>query len=261
MSVQEDNRRLVTDQMGRSIMIPSKPVRIISLVPSQTELLYELGLADRIVGQTIFCIHPEQHFGTATKVGGTKKLRMETIRQLNPDLIIGNKEENERGQIAELAQEYPVWMSDIKNLGDALEMIRSMGIITSTEKTAEAIVEQIRSSFDEITGPVKGKAVYLIWQNPWMAVGKETFIDDILQRAGYINAVEASRYPELTADYMSTLDASHVFLSSEPFPFREEHIAAIRKIMPNVKVKLVDGELFSWYGSRLLKSAAYLSEL
>ena len=261
MSVQEDNKILVTDQMGRSIMIPTKPGRIVSLVPSQTELLYELGLADRIVGQTIFCIHPEQHFNKAVKVGGTKKLRMDTIRQLNPDLIIGNKEENERGQISELAQEFPVWMSDIKKLGDALEMIRSIGIITSTEKTAEAIVEQIRYSFYEITGPVKGKAVYLIWQNPWMAVGKETFIDDMLQRAGYTNAIEASRYPELTSDYLRSLDATHVFLSSEPFPFREEHIAFINKIMPKAKVQLVDGELFSWYGSRLLKSAAYLSKL
>jgi ABC-type Fe3+-hydroxamate transport system substrate-binding protein len=146
-------------------------------------------------------------------------------------------------------------------LGDALEMIRSIGIITATEKKADAITDQIRYSFSELSVPAKGRALYLIWQNPWMAVGKETFIDDLLQRSGYVNAVEASRYPELSTDQMKKLNPTHVFLSSEPFPFREEHKASISKIIPNAKIQLVDGELFSWYGSRLLKSATYLSEL
>jgi ABC-type Fe3+-hydroxamate transport system substrate-binding protein len=261
MVEQENEQKLVTDQMGRSIMVPLRPERIVSLVPSQTELLYDLGLAPRIAAQTIFCIHPEEQFQNALKVGGTKKLRMDAIRQLKPDLIIGNKEENERGQIAALAQEYPVWMSDIKTLEDALEMILSIGNITGTQKAAEALTEQISLSFAKLSRKKKGKALYLIWQQPWMAAGKETFIDDIMQRAGFENAVQLARYPELSTEQICDMDVTHVFLSSEPFPFREEHVEALEKIMPHSKIQLVDGELFSWYGSRLLKSADYLSAL
>jgi ABC-type Fe3+-hydroxamate transport system substrate-binding protein len=261
METREDDRKLVTDQMGRSIMIPSQPIRILSLVPSQTELLYHLGLEEKIAGQTIFCIHPQQYFKNAVKVGGTKKLRMDAIRSLNPDLIIGNKEENERGQISELAEEFPVWMSDIKTLEDALEMITSIGEITATTDRANRLVNEINASFLKYTRYNKGKAIYLIWKDPWMAAGKDTFINDMLQRAGYENAVPFSRYPELSSDQMKSFGVSHIFLSSEPFPFRDEHAEALKEEFPDINVKLVDGELFSWYGSRLLKSADYLSAL
>ncbi len=262
MSVQEEEKRLVTDQMGRSIMVPVQPKRIISLVPSQTELLYHLGVGTSIAAQTIFCVHPKQESERAVKIGGTKKLRMDVIRQLNPDLIIGNKEENERGQISELAQDFPVWMSDIKNLNDAFEMIRSVGIMTNAKPKAEQLIEEIQEGFWGLSQQgIKGRALYMIWQDPWMAVGKETFIDDMLQRAGFENAITTARYPELSTDQIYKLDVSHIFLSSEPFPFREQHLHTMKKLKPKCKVQLVDGELFSWYGSRLLLSADYLSVL
>ncbi|MEN9510293.1 MAG: hypothetical protein RLZZ370_112 [Bacteroidota bacterium] len=262
MSVQEEEKRLVTDQMGRSIMVPVQPKRIISLVPSQTELLYYLGVGSSIAAQTIFCIHPKKESKQAVKIGGTKKLRMDAIRQLNPDLIIGNKEENERGQISELAQDFPVWMSDIKNLNEAIEMIHSVGIMTNTEPKAKLLIGEIQEAFLGLSQQgKKGRALYLIWQDPWMAVGKETFIDDMLQRAGFENAVTTSRYPELSTEQICNLDVSHIFLSSEPFPFRQQHLNSMKKLKPQCKVQLVDGELFSWYGSRLLLSADYLSVL
>ena len=115
--------RSVTDQTGRSITIPDSPKRIISIVPSQTELLFDLGLSDEVIGITKFCVHPEEWFRKKTRVGGTKQLNMETIRSLQPDLIVANKEENEQVQVEDIAKEFPVWISDIKTLSDAKRMI------------------------------------------------------------------------------------------------------------------------------------------
>src|SRR4051812_11307667 len=116
-----------TDQMGNAVELEGPPSRIVSLVPSQTELLFYLGLDKEVAGITKFCIHPAEMFHSKPRVGGTKKYDFEKIRQLAPDLIIGNKEENEQKQVEELQKLYPVWMSDIRNLADALQMIRSVG--------------------------------------------------------------------------------------------------------------------------------------
>jgi ABC-type Fe3+-hydroxamate transport system substrate-binding protein len=256
--------RTFTDQMGREVSISYPPKRIISLVPSQTELLFDLDLKNNIIGLTKFCIHPADQVKSKKKVGGTKKLDIELIRSLKPDLIIGNKEENEREQIEALMQEFPVWMSDITDLEESLDMIVAVGEITGLSEKAGKIAMQIETEFDRLARRKSGQPVriaYFIWKNPYMAAGCDTFIDSVLRCAGWENAITDSRYPELTVAEISAANPDIVFLSSEPYPFKEKHIAEFRQMCPAAQIQVVDGEMFSWYGSRLLQAPAYLQTL
>lgn len=252
---------LFTDQLNNSIVLHSYPKRIISIVPSQSELLWDLGLRDELVGITKFCIHPKEMFDSIERVGGTKTLNIEKIRALKPDLIIGNKEENEQSQILELQKEFPVWMSDIYNLEDALKMIELVGELVNQSNNANQLKNNIQHSFLNIL-QVSKTALYLIWNKPYMAAGKATFIGDMLQKIGIENMLEnTSRYPELSLEEIKSLNPAIIFLSSEPYPFKDSHVKELEDKLPNTKVLLVDGELFSWYGSRLLKSVDYLNDL
>jgi ABC-type Fe3+-hydroxamate transport system substrate-binding protein len=248
------------DQMGNSVMVSVPPKRIISLVPSQTELLADLGLVDEVVGITKFCVHP-QTWKQKPHVGGTKLFNYGHIDQLAPDLIIGNKEENYREGIEELQKKYPVWMSDIETLSDATEMIRSIGVLTDRSLRAQEIANGIEERFTHVKQVSSMKTLYLIWKKPWMAAGKNTFIDCMLSRLGLINAVERSRYPELGEQEIKQIDPDLILLSSEPYPFKEHHSKELKALCPNAKIVLVDGEMFSWYGSRLLKAPAYFETL
>ena len=264
-----------TDQMGRTIILPQIPRRIISLVPSQTELLYSLGLGDSVVGITRFCVHPDSWFRQKSRIGGTKAVDFARVEALQPDLIIANKEENERPQVEALAERYPVWVSDIKTLADALAMIRSIGQLTGTEAAANPLADEIALRFTALETtvsnstreaaahrPVAGNRVaYLIWKNPWMTAGGDTFIHQMLTHAGFTNVFENQiRYPEID---LTDLAGGHltILLSSEPYPFRERHIHEIKEMLPQARVELVDGEFFSWYGSRLLLAPAYFQLL
>ncbi|MHA4810093.1 ABC transporter substrate-binding protein [Flavitalea flava] len=263
---------LFTDQMGRTILLDQIPRRIISLVPSQTELLYTLGLQEEVAGITKFCVHPEAWFRTKPRVGGTKNIRMETIHRLKPDLIIANKEENERDQIEELTAHYPVWISDVSNLEDALQMIRNVGELIGKGEKAASLAGEIEKGFSTIFQPAKSpsqpsphaapRAAYFIWRDPWMVAGGGTFINDMLDRCGLDNIFRNQmRYPSVTLESLPALDCEIVLLSSEPYPFREQHIQEIREILPDAHISLVDGELFSWYGSRMLLAPDYFSRL
>lgn len=253
---------IYTDQMNRAVELSSVPTRIISLVPSQTELLFDLGLDSKIVGITKFCIHPAEKFKIKTKVGGTKVLNINLIKELQPDLIIGNKEENEREQVEELMLHFPVWMSDISDLHSALNMIKGVGQITGKSDEAQSLANKINLQFSNLTIKRSGlKVAYLIWRKPYMVAGKGTFIDDMLQRCGLANAFDAGRYPEITVEQLVTAKPDVIFLSSEPYPFKEKHIAEFKALCPKAIIKVVDGEMFSWYGSRLLYAPAYFSSL
>lgn len=250
-----------TDQMLRTIHLPVfPPQRIVSVVPSQSELLADLGLGERVIGITKFCIHPPEWYREKKRVGGTKTLNLPAIEGLNPDLIIGNKEENDQAQIEYLAERFPVWMSDVKNLEDALAMIRAMGALCAAD-TAQALAQTIQQAFDGLQPLLtRPKTAYLIWRKPWMAAGQDTFIHAMLQRNGFDNVFgEKIRYPQTDALELASLNPKLVLLSSEPFPFAEKHIAEIREICPEATVLLVDGEYFSWYGSRLLGAPAYFA--
>ena len=255
---------LVTDQLGRPVELKARPGRIISVVPSQTELLHDLGLEEEVVGITKFCIHPDAWFRTKTRVGGTKQLHLQKIRDLAPDLVIANKEENVEEQIRELAAEFPVWVSDVNTLEDALQMIDSIGLIVGREEKAQQMVHQLKEAFARPAKPIEPapKTCYLIWKDPYMTVGGDTFIHDMLQRAGIANLFgAASRYPEVRIEELKEMGCEVLLLSSEPYPFRQKHIDELQAQLPNTRVLLVDGELFSWYGSRLLRSQAYFEQL
>jgi ABC-type Fe3+-hydroxamate transport system substrate-binding protein len=254
----------VSDQMHRTVEVPALPQRIVSLVPSQTELLYDLGLGERVVGITKFCVHPDEWFRTKPRVGGTKQVDLDKVRALRPDLIIGNKEENTRADVEALEREFPVWMSDVHDLEDALDMIRRVGALTDTSLKAEAIAADIATGFAALRpDPNAHRVAYLIWRRPWMAAGQGTFIDDMLRRCGYMNAFadRTERYPEVGPAELAAADPDLVLLSSEPYPFREKHLQEVNMVLPGTPVRLVDGELYSWYGSRLLRSPGYFSGL
>lgn len=252
----------LTDQMGRQVALPFPPRRIVSLVPSQTELLYDLGLGERVVGITRFCVHPESWFRSKPRVGGTKQVRVERIEALRPDLIIGNKEENDREQIELLAQRYPVWMSDIKTLDDALQMIQQVGQLTDTVEQALRLVRNIRAAFAECRPPSTTRTAYFIWRNPWMVAAADTFIQEMMREAGMDNVfAHKQRYPEISLHELAELAPELILLSSEPYPFKEKHMAEIQAACPGALVRLADGEMFSWYGSRLLYSPGYFAGL
>lgn len=246
--------------MGHQVNLPSSPTRIISLVPSQTELLFDLGLEERIVGVTKFCIHPKNATKLKTIVGGTKSFRFETIDQLQPDLIIGNKEENYKEGIEQLQQKYPVWMSDIYTIKDALEMIRQLGKLTGTEERAKALIIKIETGFENLQPVIHPlRTAYFIWRKPYMAVGNHSIIDHMLQRCGLVNVfADLIRYPEISSKQLQEAKPELILLSSEPYPFKEKHITEFQELCPGAQIKVVDGEMFSWYGSRLLEAPAYL---
>lgn len=254
-----------TDQLGNEISINYPPKRIVSLVPSQTELLFDLGLDAEVVGLTKFCIHPIEKFAAKAKVGGTKKLLIEKIRDLKPDLIIGNKEENSKADIELLQQEFPVWMSDIYNLEDAMQTITAIGTLVDREPEATYLNHLINAGFRDLQTLALEKAIdqsvaYVIWKDPYMLAGRDTFINDILQKIGLRNVVTESRYPEIELSQLKTRNCKLIFLSSEPYPFKEKHIKELQLVLPNTKAMLVDGEMFSWYGSRLVKAVQYFFE-
>ncbi len=237
-------------------------LRIISVVPSQTELLFDLGLTDEVVGITKFCVHPKEWFRTKTKVGGTKNLNMETIRSLNPNLILANKEENTKEQIEELQKQFPVYVSNIQTIDHALEMILEVGQLVNKGEQANNIEASIKAVKEYFIKPIQlFKTLYLIWYKPYMAAGTDTFIHCMMQAAGFENCIKETRYPSLSFHEIKQLSPELILLSSEPYPFKQKHIDELLAMMPMAKIKLVDGELFSWYGSRMSQSFEYFRAL
>jgi len=253
---------LVRDQLNRELRFDTTPKRIISIVPSQTELLYDLGLKANLVGLTKFCVHPVHLRKDIQVVGGTKNVNFDVIKSLRPDIIIANKEENSREIVEGLDAIAPVWVSDISSIDESLEMIRVLGELFSISEKANSLIELISSERRQFESEVKSipfkKVAYLIWKNPYMAAGSDTFINELLAINRYENIIKESRYPELEIDKLKEADL--ILLSSEPFPFKQKHLDAIYQ-ETGVPVKLVDGEYFSWYGSRLKNAFHYFRQL
>ncbi|MHA4845793.1 helical backbone metal receptor [Flavitalea antarctica] len=270
-----------TDQANRSVHIESPPTKIISLVPSQTELLADLGLDESVIGITKFCIHPDHWFRSKKRIGGTKNPDHKLIHQLQPDLIIGNKEENRKGDIEALAGSFPVWLSDVSNLEEALQMIDQISKITATTGRGQKIISDIRSSFGMLqqsiqapetmqsfsseitaTGHKKLRVCYLIWQDPFIVAGNNTFIHSMIEVCGFENVFKSqSRYPVITTEEITSANCNVIFLSTEPYPFTQKHQVDLASAFPDSIVELVDGEMFSWYGSRLTMSPSYFQTL
>jgi ABC-type Fe3+-hydroxamate transport system substrate-binding protein len=234
-------------------------------VPSQTELLFDLGLGNYVVGITKFCIHPINLVKPISKVGGTKNLNISAIIGLKPHLILANKEENNREDILQLSQKFPIWVSEVSNYHTALEMIEQIGNLTQTSEKALELIKQITFQFDKLIEPnhfkIK-KAIYLIWHRPYMTVGGDTFISDMMARVGLENVVaHKQRYPQISIPEIVNLNPEYILLSSEPFPFAQKHKEELAALVPSAKIILVDGEMFSWYGSRMIMASYYFAEL
>ena len=259
---------LFYDQLQRPVELSVwPPRRIISLVPSQTELLHFLGLDQAVVGITKFCVHPTTWYENKPRIGGTKTLDFQKITALQPDLLLGNKEENEQGQIDALAAQYPVWLSDISTLNDALDMVRQVGAITDRAIAANNLVDRLRADFDHLdllspNDQPKPRAAYFIWRKPYMVAAADTFIHDMLEHAGFTNVfAQQKRYPQVTLTDLADARPDVILLSSEPYPFAVKHFADLQEACPAARIELVDGEAFSWYGSRLLHSPNYFRQL
>ncbi len=254
----------LTDQLNRKIVLKSVPKRIVSLVPSQTELLVDLGLENTLVGITKFCVHPSFLRESKTIVGGTKKVNYTKIIQLRPDIIICNKEENTKEMVIELEKIAPLWVSDIFTIDDNLKMIEQLGQLFDKEKKARQIISTIQAERDRFLKdvckrPVK-KVAYLIWKNPYLLAGKNTFINELLSFNRFENIITqpTSRYPETTIKQLQEADV--ILLSTEPYPFKQKDVEELAQITKR-KVELVNGEFFSWYGSRLIKAFEYFKTI
>lgn len=236
-------------------------MKIISLVPSITETLFDLGLPEaEIIGRTKFCIHPENRVKNIAVIGGTKNLNIEKIKALKPHLIVANKEENTKEDVEELQKYFKVLVTNISTLEDNYYLLKNLGNILNRQETAQKFNIKIYEVFQNFSDLPKKKCAYLIWQNPYMTVGSDTFIHDILDKVGFENIFKHhKRYPEITVEELKA--AEFIFLSTEPFPFKQKHVEQLQKQLPDSKVLLVDGEAFSWYGTRLAKCENYFKGL
>lgn len=260
------------DNIGEEIELSKFPERIVSLVPSITELLFDLGLKDKIVGVTRYCVEPKDFVSNLPKIGGTKKLDIDLIRSLKPDLAIGNKEENTKEDIDILRELVPVWVSIVNKFDEALKMIAEVGEVTGTSFEAQKIINNIlRKKSDFVSKVDKSrlrgqKVIYFIWRRPFMVVGSNTFINSMLEICGFNNIgvnlkEEPERYPKVEKDLLCSLNPDFVLLSSEPYPFSVKHLSEFKEIFPKSEILFVRGDYFSWYGSRIIKAFDYFIEI
>ncbi|MFP4619751.1 MAG: helical backbone metal receptor [Bacteroidales bacterium] len=255
----------VTDQLYRNVNIPDAPQRIISLAPPITELLMDLGLEEYLKGRTRFCIHPEGQINKVPVIGGVMGLNFHEIEKIKPDLILASKEENARGEIRELGKEFPVWVSDVHNLKDALSMIQSIGSICNRNEKALTLSQQIEEAFNTLDHIPENvvKAAYLIWKNPLYTINRDTFAHDMLKRCGIENvfADKQEPYPIISEKEIRNKKPDYIFLPSEPYNFKEIDFNAFKKTFLQMEIKRVEGEYFTWYGSRLLSAPYYFKQL
>ncbi|MEA9411918.1 helical backbone metal receptor [Flavobacterium sp. PL02] len=259
--------KTLIDQIGTSHSFETAPKRIISLVPSQTELLYDLGLEDKIIGITKFCVHPYHFKSTKKMVGGTKKVHYEKIRLLNPDIIICNKEENTKEIVEKLSEICPVWVTNILTIEDNFQMITDFGQLFNCRTEAQKWNDKLAFGLQDFKSYIKDKpfkkAAYFIWKNPFMVVGSDNYINELLKLNHFTNIyLDKGRYPEIELKKMRLEgDPDVVLLSSEPYPFKEEDAFEIGRFTHHAKTVFVDGEMFSWYGTRLLKAFSYFKQM
>lgn len=236
--------------------------RIVSLVPSLTELLCELGLAGEMVGRTGFCIHPESAVRAIAKVGGTKSVNLEKIRRLQPTHVVLNKDENLRATAEALAAFVPeLVVTHPLAPQDNLALYRQFGAVFGRQREAEGLCARFQAAYDEANaGRYPERSVlYLIWKDPWMTVSRDTYISRTLALFGMrtVPGGSGERYPKLADLNVEGIDL--VLLSSEPYRFREEHRADIERLTGR-PARLIDGEMTSWYGPRAIAGLAYLGE-
>lgn len=252
----------LTDHLGRQVTIAMTPKRIISICPAITETLFSLGLENNIIGRTKYCIFPKEKVGNVTIVGGTKDVDVDKIRQLQPDLILAEKEENTVEIVQALEKIAPVFVLEVQSIEHAYRFIQTLGLLTNKVEIAEHLVNSCKNGFQSLPHQQRGNAAYVIWRKPYMVVGNTTYINDVLKKMGFHNPFEAAstRYPTATKEQLVEVNLNVLLLASEPFPFQEKHIAEFQAFLPNTKILLVDGEMF-WYGVKMIEAKDYFAEL
>ncbi len=244
--------------------------RIVSLVPSITELLFYLGLGERVVGRTSFCVHPQGALADVPKVGGTKKLRMHKLRALRPSHVIVNIDENRQEDVAPIAEFTPhVVVTHPLVPDDNLALYRLIGGIFGKQRQAERLCADFQRARDALVDaaamlPLR-RVLYLIWRDPWMTVSRDTYISQMLALANWQTVCHdpETRYPEVRADDKLLADTDIVLFSSEPFPFKPAHVDELRRLTGDTQTPcaFIDGEMTSWYGNRAVEGLRYLSKL
>jgi iron complex transport system substrate-binding protein len=259
----------LVDQILKKHNFQENPIRIVSLVPSQTELLFDLGLENSIVGITKFCVHPKHFLNEKTKVGGTKNPNFDKIKALNPDIIICNKEENTKEIIEECSKICSTWTTNIVTIEDNFIMIQDFGKIFKQDEKASQLTDSLSFALSDFKEFIETKSIkkvaYFIWKNPFMVVGTNNYINEILRLNKFENVFEnnnyeSNRYPEIQLEILENENLDLIFLSSEPYPFKEKDFDEIQKFTTS-KIIIVDGEMFSWHGSRLLIALDYFKKL
>ncbi len=257
----------IVDAVGKRLHLPVFPSRIISLVPSITETLFVLGLAQRVVGVTRFCTEPSAGVAHMPKVGGQKNPDLAKIRSLHPDLVIANVEENRREDVEALeAIGIAVYTTYPRTVEQGIGMIRELGRVTGTEEKADTIVRMIESTYGEISRDTAGhspvRVFCPIWRKPYMSINRDTYIHDVLQTCGGENifAEKSDRYPTISLTEVVDRNPEVILLPDEPYPFHSRHLVDFRPfegLIPALRtgrVRFVDGKLLSWYGPRIGES-------
>jgi ABC-type Fe3+-hydroxamate transport system substrate-binding protein len=263
----------LVDASGVALALPRPPRRIVSLIPSTTETLCALGLAEALVGVTVYCREPAEVVRRVTRIGGEKDPDLDRIRGLAPDLVIANVEENVAAHVDTLRQwGIPVWVTYPRTVAEGIRMVRELGAVTGTQAAATALADDLEALAREVSAAAARRPAmpvfYAIWREPWMTIARDTYIHDMLRLCGGANvfADHAVRYPQVTLAEVAARQPAVILLPDEPFRFRAVHLQdfAAYPDVPAVRqgrIHLVDGKPFSWHGPRIADALRTLPAL
>jgi ABC-type Fe3+-hydroxamate transport system substrate-binding protein len=263
----------LTDASGFTLDPAEPPRRIVSLIPSITETLCALGLANALVGITVYCVAPREVVRGKTRIGGEKNPDLDAIRALQPDLVVANIEENVREHVETLrGWGIPVWVTYPRTVAEGLAMIRELGQVTGTGPRAEAILADLEPLYARVRAASARRrpvpVFYPIWREPWMTISADTYIHDLLSVCGAVNvfADRPTRYPTVTLAEVAARRPEVIVLPDEPFRFRRSHLDDFAPYadVPAVRARrihLVDGKPFSWHGPRVGEALCTLPSL
>lgn len=259
--------QIVKDCLGNEMSLPKNITKIVSLVPSISELIYDLNVESKLVGVTKFCVHPKYFQIEKTVVGGVQEFDIEKIKALKPDVVFASKDENFEEEILELQKYVPVYVTDVKSVDEAKQMIEDFGVLLNCRNDASKILMKIEmqlQDLEKVTGDLLFRsAAYFVWNEPWVAAGKDTFVDSMLKLIKVNNVFSnlKERYPMVTGANIHIANPDMIMLPSEPFYFQDQQAMEISAHTHDAATFFVDGQMFSWYGSRLVKSLDYLKLL
>ena len=257
----------VKDCLGKEMSIPKNITKIVSLVPSISELIYDLNIEKKLIGVTKFCIHPKYFQIEKTVVGGVQEFDIEKIKELKPDVVFASKDENFEEEILELQKFVPVYVTDVKSVDEAKQMIVNFGELLSCRNDASKIIMKIDMQLNDLAKVTDDllyrSGAYFVWNEPWVAAGKDTFVNSMLKLVKINNVFEdlKERYPMVTGANIHLGNPDIVMLPSEPYKFEDQQAFEISSHTHDAATYFVDGEAFAWYGSRLIKSLDYLKLL